>query len=643
MSFLHPLGLAVAALAAAPILLHLLRRETAQRVPFPALRYLRAAERRTSRTVRLRDLLLLATRVLIVLLLAVAAARPLAGRGDADDHAPTDVILLIDNSASMGRVDGDRTLFDVQLEAARRALDAATPADRFWVVPVVGSPLAAGVDATGARSALERITLTDAAGEVLAGLRDATTAVPVVEDRAREAQVYTDLQASGLAGSRLDLSSWGRVAISAPSLDASNGAVVALRLEPGGAVIPGASAAVVGTLARDPADPGGVGAQSPDTVEVRLVVDGETVALVRSAWNAEVVVRLPELAPGPHDVQLETSPSGLRSDDTRRIGVFAAEPPTVRVRGEGAGFAASAVETLREAGRVRAQGDEVVVILEGSGSVETDASALLLVPPVEAAVLPAFNQLLDELGVPWRLATQLVSGETRFPPESGVAGLELARVRSSYRLERLSAPATEDDSVLVRLEDGSPWAVRGRADGRGFVLLASALDPLATDLPAGVAMVPFVETAILRWMRPNRGPTGAVDAGSTMALPPRVESLTDPAGEEHTAEGGSIWTPEVAGTWRLGLPGGETRFVGVNVPPVESTVSVATTEQLEARIDAIRLDVVEQPDRWMAAVFGARRGADATPWVVGLLVLLALVETVLRSPRQVRPTHADAG
>ncbi|MFQ5529484.1 MAG: BatA domain-containing protein, partial [Gemmatimonadota bacterium] len=53
MSFLHPWALALAALAAAPILLHLMRREVAQRIPFPALRYLHRAERRTARSMRL--------------------------------------------------------------------------------------------------------------------------------------------------------------------------------------------------------------------------------------------------------------------------------------------------------------------------------------------------------------------------------------------------------------------------------------------------------------------------------------------------------------------------------------------------------------------------------------------------------------
>lgn len=209
MSFLQPWGLALATLVAVPLLLHLLRREVVQRVSFPALRYLRNAEQRTARSMRFRDLLLLIARVSLLALLAVAAARPLAGRGDGADHAPTDVILLIDNSASMGRVVGGRTLLDLQLEAARSTLDMASPADRFWVVPAAGPPLAAGVDADGARDALDAVSPTDAGADLAERVAEATAAVPVVDGREREVQLYTDGQATGFAGATVDLSSWG--------------------------------------------------------------------------------------------------------------------------------------------------------------------------------------------------------------------------------------------------------------------------------------------------------------------------------------------------------------------------------------------------------------------------------------------------
>ena len=76
MSFLTPLYLAGAALIALPIVLHLLRRDVAPPVPFTAVRLLRVSPIARSRRRRLRDLLLLAARIVALLLLAGSFARP---------------------------------------------------------------------------------------------------------------------------------------------------------------------------------------------------------------------------------------------------------------------------------------------------------------------------------------------------------------------------------------------------------------------------------------------------------------------------------------------------------------------------------------------------------------------------------------
>ena len=63
MSFLAPLYLALAAAVGVPLLLHLLRRHIATRVDFPAARYLLRAEAEHSRSLRLRNLLLMLLRL----------------------------------------------------------------------------------------------------------------------------------------------------------------------------------------------------------------------------------------------------------------------------------------------------------------------------------------------------------------------------------------------------------------------------------------------------------------------------------------------------------------------------------------------------------------------------------------------------
>ena len=98
-SFLAPLSLFLGAAALVPLLIHLMRRRIGLRVEFPAARYLARAEQEHSRTLRLRNLLLMLLRVLVVLLVAMAAARPVT-RWVGGGHAPTALAIVLDNSLS---------------------------------------------------------------------------------------------------------------------------------------------------------------------------------------------------------------------------------------------------------------------------------------------------------------------------------------------------------------------------------------------------------------------------------------------------------------------------------------------------------------------------------------------------------------
>ncbi len=644
MSFLHPWALALAALAAAPILLHLLRRDIAQRIPFPALRYLRRAERRTARSVRLRDQLLLATRILLIILLAVAAARPLAGRGGPRDHDPTDALLIIDNTASMSRVREGRVLLDYQLDAAREAMANASTADRFWVAPVVGPVLAAGVPAEGAISALDAIEATDAGGDIIGRLAEMTAAVPVVEDRVREAHVYTDGQASALRGEPLNLSAWGPVLIGRPNAESDpNGWVSRLRLDPDGAVVPGDPTVVAALIERTTSE--GESESDLEPVDVRLIIDGQTAAMSRAAWGSEAMLTLPDLAPGPHTLRVETPPSGLRSDDGRQIGLVASENPVVRLTGDPDGFVGKALQTLWTDGRVRsdAAGEAVTVeIVEGSSRpAGSDDAGLVLIPPLDLTDLPTFQQRLAALGVPWRLAVHPTSGDIALDDPPDVAGLPRVRVSKAYSLERQAAPANEADSVLIRTADGAPWLVRGRSGSRVFLLLASPIHPDATDLPTGVAMIPFLEHMLLRWIQPDAEPTWSSDAGRRFTLPARAEEIISPAGDTFRVEGGAPWTPRRAGMWTVRVAGAEESVslrLGVNVPAFESEIRSYTDADLEVALAGTLVRTVPRPAAWPAAVFMARRGAEATPWLVGAILLLVLTELLLAAPERVART-----
>ncbi len=106
MSLLAPWFLAGLALLAAPVVAHLIRRATRDRVAFSAVRFLTPSAPRLDRRSRIQHPLLLALRLLILALLALAFARPYF-KGSAPllpaAEPPRHIIAILDRSASMQR------------------------------------------------------------------------------------------------------------------------------------------------------------------------------------------------------------------------------------------------------------------------------------------------------------------------------------------------------------------------------------------------------------------------------------------------------------------------------------------------------------------------------------------------------------
>lgn len=158
MNFVSPAWLWALPAALLPLLLHLLSRRAARRVPFPDLTLAREVSRRTLPRARLRELLLLAARCALLAALILAAAGPVR-RGAAAGEQGVDLVLLLDASASMRARDGASSRFDEARAAGRRLLARLSPGDRAAAIVftdrVEGAAPALGAPADAA-SALER-------------------------------------------------------------------------------------------------------------------------------------------------------------------------------------------------------------------------------------------------------------------------------------------------------------------------------------------------------------------------------------------------------------------------------------------------------------------------------------------------------
>jgi len=133
MNFLNPLYVIGGLAALVPLLLHLVRRERAQKFEFPSLMFLRRVSRRYIRFQKLRHLLLLALRIAVLLLIALSFSRPFwegPRAATAYGRMTQAHIILIDNSMSMAY--GDR--WERAQRAALEIVQQAQPSDKVGLL-----------------------------------------------------------------------------------------------------------------------------------------------------------------------------------------------------------------------------------------------------------------------------------------------------------------------------------------------------------------------------------------------------------------------------------------------------------------------------------------------------------------------------
>jgi hypothetical protein len=108
--WINPLALLALAIAAVPVLVHLLRRQRAVRVPFPTLRFLQDSRTAAVRLRALSDPVLLLLRIAIITAAVVAAAQPelLTARRWTEYERRTSRAIVVDTSADMSGVERQR-------------------------------------------------------------------------------------------------------------------------------------------------------------------------------------------------------------------------------------------------------------------------------------------------------------------------------------------------------------------------------------------------------------------------------------------------------------------------------------------------------------------------------------------------------
>jgi hypothetical protein len=650
MSLLAPAFLLGLLAVGLPWWLHRLSSDNPNKQKFSSLMFLEPGEPRRVLAKKVQYLLLLALRIGVLVLLALAFTEPAIWRapdpaGDADGARLH--LIVLDGSASMGY--GNR--WSRARAAANDVLDDLAGEDRAQVV-LAGRQFEVLGPATGDVAAL-RQTLNTAEpgvfrleyGQLMRSIDGLlrTAELPVVLD------LVTDAQATGLP------TRFGELAPRRPAEivihDVTDGEAENWTVDSFGAsALTGELSASVRSFASDAV-----------TRTVTLTQNGRTVGEqaveVPAQGRADVTFPALELASGANRVEVALSPSDdLAGDDRRYLAIKRPEPRKVlivtpEVEGLAALYTSTALETLTTLAltadvRSSALGDPplldysfVVVtdvgVLDAAQAtavedyVEGGGRALLATGPRSSGLttLPVTGQALrtnPQMGAQSSLGVGEV--DATHPILRGVDDLRAANFNRSVNVE-----LAEGDRGLMWLADGTPLLIE-RVLGSGRVLLfTSSLGREWNDLVVQPAFVPLM-AGIANELLGGAGFTSEAALGSTLAaraLGFSGAQIFDPSGDAALGLGAGsddVLLDQV-GFYEV-VGGGTTELVAVNFDARESDltpVDAATVERWRGL--GVRPGETQTP---VAVTTSADRVPSSLgPLLVMLLLMLVVVESLV--------------
>jgi hypothetical protein len=585
--FLHPWVLAGLAAAAIPILLHLLARREPPTVVFPAVRYLVTTTQEHQRRLKLQNWLLLILRTLLIVLVVLAAAGPTVPLSGVPGHAPSALVLIVDNSPSSGAVvDGSPQLRQL-VAAARQVLARATPEDALWLITADGIPRRG-----------DRTTL----GEVLGGLAlsprrldlgsaiDLAGQVLAPEPRPGEIVLLTDLQASAMSPAQAT----APLIVGRPDLPPP----------------PNAGVGAIGTGSQPWSVDGGrvavtlVG-DSGISVPVSVRLGNRPPRQVLGHVGGSMSVTLPGVPSGWWTVLAELDPDEFRVDDRRVAAVRVA--PVARVHWDSASRYVAAACDVLAANRRILPGTGVTLGRLGRGP-------SVVQPPADPAELGALNRALAARGTGWTYGSLSIQPE--FSDSGAVVGRQ--RVMRRYALQSTGSGRT---GVLATV-NGTPWMARGG----DVVLLGSRLEPAWTDLPVSAGFMPFMDLLLNRLARGE----AALDQGAPgdpVSLPDLVTEVRQ-GKREWRVEGGGLFQPPETGVYFLQAGRDTVGAISVNPDPRESRLAHASDS--EARNLWKRARIVSLADASEVAFSSGSRGDLRGP-LLWMALLVGMMEVALAS------------
>jgi hypothetical protein len=595
---------------------------------------LERTEKEHARRIKLRQLLLLLTRVVILLLLVGAGARLVfAGRGAA--HPPTAVAIVLDNSLSSGLVSGETRVLDQLKALAMTALDEASDEDRFWVIRA-GEPWLPAIPGgvTEARAAVEGTEASDGQGDLTAALERAAELLRTSDLAQREIHLLSDMQRTGFTLPGGSPATDLPVVVWAPDGPAATNRALTSVLVGGGLPPLEGQRTALTVRALE-------GGDDSTRWAVRVVLDGRVRAAGEVGAGAEASIALPPTGAGWVTGYADADPDALRADDRRFFAYRSRGAPRMSVSGAPGLFLAEATAVLERSGRVESEptiSAELLIAPEGLGlDARGPETSALVVPPDDVTLLPALNRRLAEAGIGWRFAARTSVGEGELSGESLPEALRGVRISRWYAIEPTGAATATQAIAEVA---GDPWALQGTdANGRRYLLLASPLTADATTLPVSTGMVRFVDWVATEWA--GSGGVTEYTVGDHLPAPAGATHVRFPSGRELEIDGTRIvrGTGE-AGTYTFLEADTAVQVVALNPPPAESQLARLEESDVDAAIGP-EVVLVDGANDWVRQTYRSRRGPELWWPLVLATCLLLIVESIVAAAGRASQSNAQ--
>jgi len=650
MSFLAPAFLLATALIAIPFWLHRLQAQSADRKAFSSAMLLETARQQVHVRRKLKYWLLLAARVLLLLLIALAFAKPFRTLPP-DNVVASDagsLLVVVDTSASMARTG----VFNQAQSQAERIIDDAA-SDALVQVAAADNALRLtgdlGIDHGASIAALSELrpsTLRLDFGSMMAAIERQAAILPAPV----AVHIISDFQPSAFPVRFADLVVSNVASLQPHPVGSGspfNWSIEFVREQVGG----------IDVGIRGSGD-------SERPADLSLIVNGEPVERRGVTGSGLQVINfaLPEFEPGENRIELQLFSDDDLSIDNRWYQVVDNSPrddvPIITANPQGlpltyltaalessGEYRALPLETGEFDSRVLSRYpwaiiDDIGVVdvtleeslrsyVDGGGNVLAFAGERAAA--LESLPLTGHRQPAASVQTPGSGFWSIGQVDTRHPLLAGTDNWQSVNVSRSLLLV-----PQNDDEVLIRLQNNDPFLIERRREQGRIMLLSAALNNRWNDFPVKSVFVSFMIEAA-RYLSGTQEVSRAYTAGS--ALPLNLTAggsgqVIDPNGNpmlslnatqsDSTRRDQQILLDR-PGFYEVYTQDGE-RVVAVNIDTRESDISAPDRELLNRWQDATGSNGIAAGSSEFAA---AERTLELWHWVLLGLLILVVAESLL--------------